>query len=63
MAPRIDAFYDVFGWYSQFIGEVTKLLMTPPEERKAFKVLTQLPWIEELDGWRKEGNDDGPDQG
>lgn len=63
MAPRIDAFNYDFSWYSQFIGEVTKLLMTPPEERKKFKIRTQLPWIEELDDWKNGGNDDGPDQG
>lgn len=63
MAPRIDAFDYDFGWYSEFIGEILKLVMTPPEERKTLKIRTLLPWIEEFDDWENRGNDDGPDQG
>jgi hypothetical protein len=63
MAPRIDAFDYDFGWYSQFIGKIVELLMTPPEERKTFNIRMQLPWIEGLDEWGNGGNNDGPDQG
>lgn len=59
MAPRIDAFDYDFGRYSEFIGEILKLVMVLPEERKTFKIRAHLPWDGELDNWQKKGNDDG----
>lgn len=62
-APLLEAFDYSFVRYSEFIGEIIKLLMTPPEERKKIKTRVQMPWMEGLDDWRKKGNDNGPDQG